>query len=175
MKYDEMMKQAMEMLENDDDLFVEMVNEIDSWNGYADGFRGYPMYEIDELFHGVSVSEFLDKLGRDFDHNDEYFIDTIYGIESTDDLAGHYRDNVDTGDLLDEIISNQNHIYFSDSDFEELIDNIVNYSDDEDDDEPQPIIMRTDVENKFTGEPEPEHSAEAQDTVGLRYGESERK
>ena len=45
----------------------------------------------------------------------------------------------------------------------------------EDEDEPQPVIMRTDVENKFSGEGEPEHSAEAQDTVGLRYAESEEK
>ena len=45
---------------------------------------------------------------------------------------------------------------------------------DGDDDEPQPVIMRTDVENKFSGDAEPEHSAEAQDTVGLRYAESEK-
>ncbi|MBQ9529468.1 MAG: hypothetical protein IJR73_03830, partial [Bacteroidales bacterium] len=30
-------------------------------------------------------------------------------------------------------------------------------------------------ENKFTTEPEPEHSAEAQDTVDLRYGKPEEK
>ncbi|MBP5506172.1 MAG: DUF21 domain-containing protein [Bacteroidales bacterium] len=59
----------------------------------------------------------------------------------------------------------------------ELPDDDDDDSDDDDDDadEPQPIIMRTDVENKFKGEAEPEHSAEALDGVGLRYGEPEGK
>lgn len=38
MKYSKMVEMALEMLK-DDDLFVEMVNELDSWNGFTDGFR----------------------------------------------------------------------------------------------------------------------------------------
>ncbi len=133
MKYEELINKAIEELKNDDDLFVDMVNELDSWNGFADGFRGFPMDELDELFYDCKVSDFLDKLGSHFDHNDDYFIDTIYGLESTDDLAEHYRDNVDEGELLDNIIENENHLYFNDSDFEELIQEIVNYDEDEDD------------------------------------------
>lgn len=135
MKYDEMMNKAIKMLKEDDDLFVDMVNELDSWNGFADGFRVYPMYEIDELFAGCSFRDFLDKLGRDFDHNDEYMVDTIYGLESTNDPADVYRDNVDEGELLDNIIDNENHIYFNDSDFEELIQDIVNFEEDDDEDD----------------------------------------
>ena len=59
-------------------------------------------------------------------------MDTIYGLESTDSMTDIYRDNVDTGELLDEIIDKQNHIYFNDSEFEDLIDSIVNYSEDDD-------------------------------------------
>lgn len=122
--YDVLVKEAIEELKNNDNLFVDMVNEVDSWNGYADGFRCYPMYELDDLFCGVTVSDFLDKLGRDFNHNDDYMVDTIYGLESTDDIVGVYRDNVDEGDLLDQIIEYANHLYFSDSDFEQLISDI---------------------------------------------------
>lgn len=125
MKYREMIKKAIEMLNEDDDLFVEMVNELDSWNGFADGFRAYPMYELDELFGDCKVSEFLDKLASGFNHNDDYMIDTIWGLDSTNDVAALYRNNVDAGELLDNIIENANHLYFSDSDFEELINDIV--------------------------------------------------
>lgn len=133
MYYDELMNKAIEELKNNDDLFVDMVNELDSWNGYADGFRAFDMYMLDELFGDCKVSDFLDKLANGFDHNDDYFIDTIYGLESTNDLTGHYRDNVDEGDLLDAIIENVNHLYFSDSDFEELINNIIDYEEPEED------------------------------------------
>ena len=134
-RYEEMMNKALEMLKEDDDLFCEMVDELDSWNGYADGFRCYYMSDIDELFCGVKIGDFLDKLCSTFNHNDEYFIDTIYGLDSTNDKAGHYRDNVDEGELLDNIIDKASHIYFSNSEFEELIDSIINYTDEEEEEE----------------------------------------
>ena len=119
------MTQAIEELKNNDELFVDMVNELDSWNGFADGFRCYPMYELDELFAGCSLSDFLDKLGDNFNVRDEYMVDTIYGLESTDYPEEVYRDNVDEGELLDNIIDRVDDLYFSDSDFEELVRNIV--------------------------------------------------
>ena len=130
-----MIENAIEMLNSDDELFIDMVNELDSYMGFADGFRCYPMYELDELFCDCKVSDFLNKIDKDeFNLNDEYFIDTIYGLQSTDSMIDTYHDNVDTGELLDNIIEYSNHIYFNDSDFEELIDSIVNYSDDEEND-----------------------------------------
>lgn len=124
--------EALEMLVNDDDLFCSMIDELDSWNGYADGFRCYEMSELDELFCDVKVSDFLDKLAAGFHHTDEYFYDSIYGIDSTDDKTDLYRSNVSESELLDEIIDKYSHLYFYDSDFEELIDEIVNYADDDD-------------------------------------------
>lgn len=135
MTYTEMMKKALEMLNTDDELFVEMVNEMDSWNGFADGFRAYPMWELDDLFCDCKVSDFLDKLASGFNRHDEYMVDTIYGLDSTDDIVGLYRDNVDAGELLDNVIENWNHLYFSNDEFEDLITAIVNYSEDEDETE----------------------------------------
>lgn len=133
-KYEELIEKAIEELKDNDDLFVDCVNELDSWNGFADGFRGYPMYELNDLFYGVSVGDFLDKLASGFNHNDEYFIDTIYGLDSCNDLAEHYRDNVDEGELVDRLIEEYNNIDLNwiDSDFDELIESIVNYDEDED-------------------------------------------
>ena len=132
MKYNEMINKAMEMLKNDGELFVDMVNELDSWNGFADGFRAYPMWELDDLFCDCKVSEFLDKLADGFNLRDEYMVDTIYGLDSTNDVEGLYRDNVDEGKLLDNIIENMNHLYFSNSEFEDLVSEIVNYSEEQD-------------------------------------------
>lgn len=123
MTYKELIKEAMEELENNDELFCEMVDELDSWDGFADGFRCYDMYELDDLFCDMKVSDFLSKLG-DFNYRDNYFYYSIYGIESTNDKTQLYRDNVDTGELLDNVIENANHLYFSDNDFEELINKI---------------------------------------------------
>ena len=131
MLYKELIKKAMDEFENNDELFVDMVNELDGWNGFADGYRAFPMYELDELFYDCKVSEFLDKLAPSFNLHDEYMIDSIYGLDSTNDIVAHYRANVWESELLDAIIDNANHIYFNDSDFEELINNIVNYEEDE--------------------------------------------
>lgn len=137
--YAELINQAIEELKDNGDLFVDMVNELDSWNGYADGFRCYPMYEIDDLFCGCKVSEFLDKLTVDFDHNAEYIVDTIYGLDSTNDIESVYRDNVDEGDLLDNIIDYANHIYFNDSDFEDLINEIIDAREADDEEEVETV------------------------------------
>jgi len=121
--YEELRNQALEALKEDDDLFVDMVNELDCWNGYADGFRACPMYELDELFGSCTVSEFLDKLAPGFNHHDEYMIDSIYGLDSTDDIVDHYRSNVWDDEILDEIIDNASHLdFWNHDDFEELID-----------------------------------------------------
>lgn len=123
------------MLNNDDDLFINMVNELDSWNGYADGYRAYPMDELDELNSGVSLHDFLESLTGDFNIRDDYFYYSIYGLESTDDIAGLYRDHTDAGEVLDNVIEYYNHLYFSDSEFENLVDEIINYSDDDEETE----------------------------------------
>lgn len=133
--YDELVKAAIEMLENDGDLFVDMVNELDSYMGYADGYRCYSMYELDDLFYDCKVSEFLDKLADDFCHTDEYFCDTIWGISSTNDIEEYYRKNTTSEEVFDNVINNYNHLYISDSDFDELIDAIVNYSEDDDEED----------------------------------------
>lgn len=135
MMYDEMMEKALDILKNDDDTFTACVDELDSWNGFADGFRCYEMCEIDDLHSGLSIGEFLDRLTGDFCKNDNYFYYSIYGLESTDDKAELYRNNVDEGDVLDAIIENYSNIDLAwiDGDFDDLINDIVEYSEDDDD------------------------------------------
>lgn len=124
-KYDELIKKALEELKNDDDLFVDMIDELDGWNGYADGFRAWDMSEIDDFYCDCKASKLLEDLTGDFNKCDNYFYFSIYGLESTDDKAELYRENVDEGELLDNILDNACHLdFWGHKDFEELLDEI---------------------------------------------------
>lgn len=128
---EELKKEAAEMLKNDDSLFCDMVNELDGWNGFADGFRAWPMWEIDDLFCGCKVSDFLSKLTSTFNYTDDYFCDTVYGLDSCDDCAEWYREHTDEEEVLEYVLDNKNHIYINDPDFREVIDEIINYEEEE--------------------------------------------
>lgn len=120
--YEDLKAKALGMLKDNDELFTEMVNELDSYNGFADGFRAYPMWEIDEFHYGISIGDFLDRLTSDFNHNDEYFYYSTYGLESTNSIADLYHNNVDEDDLLEQLIEYYPHIFFSDSGLEEIVE-----------------------------------------------------
>ena len=129
MKKEQLINEAIEILKDYDNVFCECVEELDAWNGYADRFRCYYMSELDDIFYGCKLTEFLEKIAREcFDFKDEFFIDTIYGLQSTDDKTEVYRDNVDTGELLDNLIENYCHldINWIDKALDELLEMIDN-------------------------------------------------
>ena len=138
-RYEELYNRAIEMLDDYDDLFVDMVNELDSWNGFADGYRCYDMSELDDLFCGCSIGDFLDKITDDFNHRDNYIVDSIYGLESTDFIEDVYRDNTSSEEVLDALLDEIGTYfkpYFSDSEFEDIIHELLNLDpDDEDEDD----------------------------------------
>lgn len=126
MNYDELIKAAIAMLEDDADLFCELVDELDSYMGLADGFRVFGMYELNDLYYGRPATDLLNDIdGNHFNLSDEYFVDTIYGLRSTDDKYTEYRDNIDEGELLDNVIEYYGRINIDDSDFEALIEEII--------------------------------------------------
>lgn len=120
--YEDLRAKALGMLKDNDELFVEMVDELDSYNGFADGFRAYPMWEIDDFYCNTKIGDFLDMLASDFNHTDEYFYHSTCGIESTDNVVDLYRSNVDEDDLLEQLIEYYPHIFFSDSELEEIVE-----------------------------------------------------
>ena len=125
-KYETLINKAIETLKDNDELFISCIDELDSWNGYADGFRCFPMDEINDLFCGMKIGDFLDLLG-DFNHRDNFFYESIYGIESCDSKVQLYRDNVDEGELLDNLIDRYDDIDIKwiDEDFDELLKEII--------------------------------------------------
>ena len=138
---------ALEKLE-EDDIFVEAVKELCSWNGIVEE-ECFPMDELEELYGHMNLGEFLDHITSDFDHNDNYFFETIYGLESCDDEADHYRDCVTNEEVLDGLIDNYNHVSLSDTEFDGLIEVLYNedFGIDEDMDEDD-IPEETDDEFK---------------------------
>jgi hypothetical protein len=124
---EELKNDALEMIKDNEELFVELVNELDAWDGFADGYRAYPMYELDELFGDTKLTEFLDKLAPDFNFHDEYLTDTIYGVSSTDNIYEWYSSNISEEEVLENVIENFNNIYIDNDEFKEVVEKIVNY------------------------------------------------
>ena len=112
---------ARQMLRKDDNVFTAMVDELDSWNGFANGFRCYLMDELEEIHYGMKLTEFLKRVTGGFKFTDAYFYYSDYGLESTADRVELYRDNVDIDELLDEILQHSNDLWFSDPKFESII------------------------------------------------------
>lgn len=84
------------------------------WNEYTEDSchnedRIYPMWELDELMSGLNFSEALSKIDTDnFDFNDEFLYDSIYGLRSTGDLD----DVIEIDYIID-------HVIYEDGDFRE--------------------------------------------------------
>lgn len=134
MKREQLVAEAIEILENDKNIFINCVNELDCWNGFANDWRCYPMEELDEWFCDYKPSEFLREIDfEDFDINDDYFQETIWGIQSTNDVYDAYTQNVDAGELFDNLLMeycNLN-IQYIDSALDELLERIDNEDYDE--------------------------------------------
>lgn len=125
-RYEELIARALEILE-DDEIFTEAIQELNSWNGFLDDEEVFDMDSLDDLFCGCKVSEFAEKIGRHFDFADNYFRFTIWGIESTDETpAEHYRDLYDNGEILDNLreYNGRINIEWIDSELAEILDEL---------------------------------------------------
>lgn len=120
-------EQAKAMLKENDDLYIECINELDSWNGYADGFRAFPMCELDDFYIDRKATDLLQDLTEDFNINDDYFYYTIWGLESTNDIVTLYRDNTTPDEVLDNLINNYGNVclWGNFTDFEELLEQLA--------------------------------------------------
>lgn len=92
----EVIKNWIENEANNRDL-ISVVMGVISLNGSLEEYNFYYMDELDDLFCDVSLSDFLDKLAPNFNHGDDGFRDTIYGIESCSmqDVVDEIKDNIE--------------------------------------------------------------------------------
>ena len=112
---------AKELLEDDEDVFVEACEELDNWDGFLGDSRCMEMDMIDEFFE--KPSDLLDKMDN-FNYDNEYFYFSAYGyVNTTDDKYSVYSDDFSADDVLDALIDNYNHVDLrEDNRLNELLD-----------------------------------------------------
>ena len=102
MTREEIKRAITEYFEENEELFIDCIEELDAYNGYLGDDRCYPMADLDEFYHGVEASEILarafyghDEYGDEFNPNRNYFYFNGYGnLVSTDepDYSGFLDD-----------------------------------------------------------------------------------
>ena len=92
----EIIKNWIEDIADDSDI-IQLVRQVNSWDGSLEDYEFFDMDELDELYGEMKLTDFLSKLAPDFNYSDDGFRDTIYGIESCSihDVADDIKDNID--------------------------------------------------------------------------------
>ena len=73
------MESLKSLILNDVSIGIDLVNEINSWDGSLEYLQVYSMDEFDELIHGYTPTEIAQKIFYgDFNPNDEYFRFNVY-------------------------------------------------------------------------------------------------
>jgi hypothetical protein len=124
----------LDMIKADSDLFVEVCEELDSWDGFLGDDRCYSMDEIDEILGDIKPSELLNMVSSDFNFNDDYFYFNGYGnLKSCDDKADVYLCSFDREEILDEYLVNYFRYDLSRKyeDFEKLAEELNDYTDED--------------------------------------------
>lgn len=132
-----------------EDVFAETIEELDSWNGFLGDDRYYPMEEMDDLFSGQSVEWILCRAFFGYDEETytinsdgtkeygpfnpcrDYFSFNGYGNFVSADYKDYfaYLDNY----FIESLIENRNHLYLNDE-VVDLLDELESDGDDENDD-----------------------------------------
>ena len=92
----EIIKNWIEDIADDSDI-IQLVRQVNSWDGSLEDYDFFYMDELDELYGEMKLTDFLSELAPDFNYSDDGFRATIYGIESCSihDVADDIKDNID--------------------------------------------------------------------------------
>ena len=71
MNKQDILAQVKEWFENNEDAFSEVIEELDSYNGYLGDDRYYPMEELDEFYSNTEPTEILTRAY--YGHDDETY------------------------------------------------------------------------------------------------------
>ena len=98
------------MDEASDDELIQIVSEVNSYDGSLQDYAFYWMEDLNDLFCGVKPVELLEKLADGFRVSDEGFKCTIWGLEScsVSDITSDIREGAE--EVADAIINNLDNI-----------------------------------------------------------------
>lgn len=120
----------MELFKNNEELFNETIEKLDSYNGYLGDNRYYPMEDLNEFYSNTEPLELLNRVfyGHDeygelseFNPNREYFTYNGYGNLVSSDTKDYsaYLDEY----FIESLIDNASSLYLDDE-VQEIIDEI---------------------------------------------------
>lgn len=121
-------------LENNDDLLIDVVDSMDSYDGFMNDSHVYNMSELDEVLYGMSPSDIIHLLAPNFKDYSGYFYFNGNGwLESCDDKAEFYREYNSTEEILDNYVKEYYHYDLSREydNFETLAEEYNDYSDED--------------------------------------------
>ena len=92
------------------DSFSRVCEDLDSYDGFLDDDRLYPMDELDDLLYDKKPSEVLQMVDTDnFNYNDDYFYYDIYGIRSTNEKE--YFNDVSYSEVFEKLTDNYGKLF----------------------------------------------------------------
>lgn len=130
----ELITKALDILNSDDSALREAVEELASYSGFAEDCRCFDMGEFDSFYGGMAPSELLGLIADDFNINDNYFYSDIYGVKSTDYPEDVYRQELDMGEIVDNLVDDFPQISLYNSALSEVISALYNEEYNEGDD-----------------------------------------
>ena len=141
---------AKELLENSGTTFVDVCDELDSYNGFLGDDRVYSMDMFNDMMDGKTPLEIAyDIEGNNFSTSDDYFQFTIYGVESTNDKYDTYSSCYGVEEVLDNLIDNYYNINFDNPslrDFVEILaDEDFGFDEDEEVETDEEFTKRVDM------------------------------
>ena len=103
-------KKMTDYWESHNDSFSRVCEELDSYDGFLDDNRCYPMDELDDYLCDTKPSDIVRMIDNDFNYADNYFYyDGCGRLCSTDEK--NYYDCVDYSDVFEKLINDYNQIF----------------------------------------------------------------
>ena len=137
---DKKIEMVIEYLKENEDIFNELIEELDGYNGYLGDDRYYEMDMLDEFYCNVKPSEFINRVyyGRDddtwttdahgnrtygeFNPNREYFYYNGYGNLVSSDYKD-YTGKLDSY-FIEDVLENINELDITDDELLEMLEDI---------------------------------------------------
>ena len=92
------------------DSFSRVCEDLDSYDGFLDDNRVYPMDELDYILGDKEPSEVLQMVDTpNFDYSDDYFYYNVYGIRSTNEKD--YSNYVNYSEVFEKLIDDYSKIF----------------------------------------------------------------
>lgn len=105
------------------DIYEDVIEELDSYDGYLTGERYYPMEDLETDLSGLNPIELINRLSNDFSLNDEWYKwENNYTLIST-----HHKDYSDYLDsyFINDLLENYHQLYSVDE-YPELLEMLEN-------------------------------------------------